>query len=122
MSASRHVPAGRSFVPPGWTPSRAMADDAAMVRRLARVAMLLAAAALWNCKSMPAGPSPSPGPSNGDASVRVLFIGNSLTDANNLPAMVESLSNHESATRTSTASVVFGGFSLEDHWNEGSAL
>jgi hypothetical protein len=53
--------------------------------------------------------------------VRVLFIGNSLTEANGLPAMVEALSRQGGGPPISTASVVSGGFSLEDHWNEGTA-
>src|SRR5262249_13432392 len=68
----------------------------------------------------PSGAATTPGGDN--AATRVLFIGNSLTEANNLPAMVETLSNQGSATRVATRSVVFGGYSLEDHWNQGSAL
>jgi hypothetical protein len=50
----------------------------------------------------------------------VLFVGNSLTQANDLPAMVETLSRHAGAP-IRTASVAFGGYSLEDHWNLGTA-
>jgi hypothetical protein len=50
----------------------------------------------------------------------VLFIGNSLTEGNGLPAMVQSLARQAGQPLTVEA-VVFGGFSLEDHWNEGSA-
>jgi hypothetical protein len=35
--------------------------------------------------------------------------------------MVETLSRQGGGTPFSTASVVFGGFSLEDHWNQGTA-
>jgi len=63
--------------------------------------------------------TPTPGTGGGP---RVLFIGNSLTEANQLPSMVESLCNQPGGAQVTTASVVFGGFSLEDHWNEGSAL
>jgi len=74
-----------------------------------------------------AGPSPA-APSQADASQRsdqvggrrVLFIGNSLTEANGLTAMVETLSR-QSGAPLSTASVVFSGFSLEDHWKQGTA-
>ena len=52
---------------------------------------------------------------------RVLFIGNSLTEANGLPEMVEMLSRQNEGTRISATSVVVGGFSLEDHWNQGTA-
>jgi hypothetical protein len=54
------------------------------------------------------------------ASLRVLFVGNSLTQTNDLPAQVARLaaaSKRAFAYRT----VVFGGFNLEDQWNEGEA-
>jgi hypothetical protein len=51
---------------------------------------------------------------------RVLFIGNSLTSANDLPALVESMSTSAGAPLR-CEKVAFDGFSLEDHWNEGSA-
>lgn len=56
-----------------------------------------------------------------DADVQVLFVGNSLTGANDLPAMVQVLSE---ATGESFAArgVLRPDFSLEDHWNEGTAL
>jgi len=54
--------------------------------------------------------------------LRILFIGNSLTAANNLPAVVEALARAEGAGRIETRSVVFPDHSLEDHWNRGDAL
>jgi hypothetical protein len=53
--------------------------------------------------------------------LRVLFVGNSLTDYNDLPAMVEALAQAAGQKRTAFKAVVFGGFSLEDHWNQGDA-
>jgi hypothetical protein len=50
----------------------------------------------------------------------VLFVGNSLTTANNLPGLVEAMSSSVGAPIRCEA-VTFDGFSLEDHWNEGSA-
>ena len=47
-----------------------------------------------------------------DAQLRVLFIGNSLTAANELPNVVSTLSGGRIAYRT----VAPGGVSLEDHW------
>jgi len=44
--------------------------------------------------------------------LRVLFVGNSLTAANDLPAVVASLGHGAIAYRT----VAPGGVSLEDHW------
>ena len=62
---------------------------------------------------------------NGAASVRVLrilFIGNSLTAANGLPAMVEALSRAKgAATVVDATAVTTNNFSLEDHWNQGPA-
>ena len=52
---------------------------------------------------------------------RVLFIGNSLTYSNNLPAIVEALAAASGQKRLVYRAVVFGGFSLEDHWNQGDA-
>ena len=86
------------------------------------VSVLLAAAVVTSCSASSVAPSPSDTtPGTGTPGSRVLFIGNSLTEANGLPAMVETLSRQSGATPISTASVVFGGFNLEDHWNEGTA-
>src|SRR5689334_3624553 len=52
--------------------------------------------------------------------VKMLFIGNSLTQANNLPAMVSDLMRGAGQTVTCDM-VAFGGFSLEDHWQQGDA-
>src|SRR3954470_7418782 len=83
--------------------------------------VMVAAAVVTSCSSSIA-PSPIDAPRGGDpVNGRVLFIGNSLTEANGLPAMVETLSRQGAGTPISTASVVFGGFSLEDHWIQGTA-
>src|SRR4051794_12129058 len=52
------------------------------------------------------------GSARGAATLRVLFVGNSLTAANDLPAVVASLSRGGIVYRT----VAPGGVSLEDHW------
>jgi len=52
--------------------------------------------------------------------VNALFIGNSLTAANDLPAMVGRLAAAAHRPFRYRA-VVFGGYSLEDHWNQGDA-
>lgn len=90
--------------------------------RNSAIALLLAAAVVTSCNSSAVAPSETntPRPSE-PGEGRVLFIGNSLTEANGLPALVESLSQHAGGTPITTASVVFGGFSLEDHWNQGTA-
>lgn len=55
------------------------------------------------------------------ASIRVLFIGNSLTGANDLPGQVRAIAQAAGAGPTETAAVVRPGFSLEDHWTDGVA-
>jgi hypothetical protein len=52
---------------------------------------------------------------------RVLFIGNSLTYYNDMPSMFEALVEATGHTRPTVRRVVSGGFSLEDHWNQGEA-
>ena len=60
-------------------------------------------------------------PSRSGDELRVLFIGNSLTAANELPRMIEALAVSLPARRLSYGTVVESGFSLEDHWNAGRA-
>ena len=90
--------------------------------RNAIVGVVLAATFVTSCSSSSVVPSQAetPGARESDGG-RVLFIGNSLTEANGLPAMVGTLSRQGGRTPISTDSVVFGGFSLEDHWNQGTA-
>ena len=58
--------------------------------------------------------------SAGDETLRVLFVGNSLTATNDLPRIVAALA--QAGGRSLEArSVTFGGFNLEDHWNAGLA-
>ena len=81
---------------------------------------LLIALAALGCagRPSPSGASASPAPAVGVP--RVLFVGNSLTEGNALPAMVEALARAAGQPLTAEA-VTFGGFSLEDHWNQGDA-
>jgi hypothetical protein len=51
---------------------------------------------------------------------RVLFIGNSLTAANDLPAMVAALAKANGEPIV-TRTVAIPNYSLEDHWNRGDA-
>lgn len=53
--------------------------------------------------------------------LRVLFIGNSLTAFNDLPRLVEQLTERGGRRIRSTA-ITRNDFSLEDHWDEGDAL
>lgn len=52
---------------------------------------------------------------------RVLFIGNSLTYANNLPAMIEALVTASGSEMTSRM-IAFPDFGLEEHWHDGRAM
>jgi len=55
------------------------------------------------------------------AAIAVLFIGNSLTSANDLPHLVQQIARAAGVSMT-VASVTKPNFSLEDHWNDGEAL
>jgi hypothetical protein len=55
-----------------------------------------------------------------DAALRILFIGNSLTAANDLPGKVEAL-GRAAGVEMQCAAVAKPNFSLEDHWNDGEA-
>lgn len=62
-----------------------------------------------------------PPPEDG-AAIRVLFIGNSLTYANDLPGLVAAVARAVGGPPISTRTVGFPNYSLEDHWNRGNAL
>jgi hypothetical protein len=51
---------------------------------------------------------------------RILFVGNSLTYGNDLPALVQALAAARKRSLL-TEAVTLGGASLEDHWNDGKA-
>ncbi len=70
------------------------------------------AAALLGCVSS-AGAADAP-------PVRVLFVGNSLTEWNDLPGRVAGLAA-ATGRQLEYEAITFGGFSLEDHWNQGDA-
>jgi hypothetical protein len=61
----------------------------------------------------PAGPAEAP--------PRVLFIGNSLTYANDLPAMMKVVAQRAGVPVPETEMVAFPDFALEDHWAEGTS-
>jgi hypothetical protein len=52
---------------------------------------------------------------------RVLLVGNSLTLANGLGAMIEALGRAVGDPPIETRTVAAGGYSLEDHWKHGEA-
>lgn len=81
-------------------------------------AFALSCLVLAACGLGPAGPG---GRSAGDADVAVLFIGNSLTAANDLPYMLEELLEMGGIEDAVVEAVAFGNFGLEDHWARGDA-
>lgn len=88
-----------------------------------RFALLVASVAAA-CSVSPSGAGDTPEQERPPSSLAgdVLFIGNSLTAANELPGMVQSLADSAGDARLTTAAVTLGGAALEDHWAEGSAL
>jgi hypothetical protein len=81
-----------------------------MINRL--LAAALSALVLGTCSSA--------GAQTGNAPMRVLFVGNSLTATNDLPGRVAALAAAGGRT-LEYREVTFGGFSLEDHWNQDDA-
>jgi hypothetical protein len=76
---------------------------------------LTLALAFASCGSAASDPPP-------DGDLRVLFIGNSLTEANDLPRMVANIASGAGMAGVFAEAVNFGGASLEDQWNHGDAL
>lgn len=56
----------------------------------------------------------------GPQSLRVLFVGNSLTATNDLPSQVAALAA-ATGRKLEYRTVAFGGYNLEDQWNNGEA-
>jgi hypothetical protein len=54
--------------------------------------------------------------------LRVLFVGNSLTATNDLPATVAAIARGVGHTAIDVEMVAPGGYALEDHWASGAAL
>jgi hypothetical protein len=78
-----------------------------------RLHFLLAAAALLSCAGS-TEPTPPPG------AVRVLFVGNSLTYTNDLPAMVRAIALAGGDTFFVKA-IAHPDWNLHDHWNDTEA-
>ena len=64
------------------------------------------------------GQAPTPLPAS--ATARVLFVGNSLTLTNDLPATVAALAK-AAGRQIQSETVAFNDFSLEEHWAQGEA-
>jgi hypothetical protein len=56
----------------------------------------------------------------GPKALRVLFVGNSLTATNDLPAVVAEIAR-QAGRRLEYRTIAPGGYALEDHWNQGDA-
>lgn len=52
------------------------------------------------------------------STLKILFVGNSLTYTNDLPQLVQEMGKHDSVSIEYTT-FLFPNYSLEDHWNEG---
>jgi hypothetical protein len=76
------------------------------------VSLLTLAMALGSCGSG----SPS-GVDDPTATMRVLFIGNSLTYANDLPYLVKTLADSAGVEKMYVETIAVPNYSLEDHWN-----
>lgn len=62
----------------------------------------------------------APGAGAPPTSLRVLFLGNSLTATNDLPAAAARIAAR-SGRRLEYRTIAPGGYALEDHWNQGEA-
>lgn len=90
-------------------------------RTALRSAAIALALALSACA---AAPPPGPAPLGRDARepLRVLFIGNSLTYTNDLPAVAAAMARATGQQRPPAfVTVALPNFSLEDHWRDGRA-
>jgi hypothetical protein len=54
----------------------------------------------------------------GDSAKSILFVGNSFTYTNNLPAIVERI-GRDSGVEIKTEMIAYANYALEDHWNDG---
>jgi hypothetical protein len=80
------------------------------MRRRSPLLLVLLALLTAGCAQVP--------PNNGHEPLRVLFVGNSLTHTNDLPAVVATLARGL-GTEIEYETIAPGGVSLEDHWNAG---
>jgi hypothetical protein len=86
------------------------------------IAVIAAFALLATATAAGGGAPPREDDSAARAPVRVLFIGNSLTAANDLPALVEAIAAAEGGPRFECRVVAAANYSLEDHWRQGDAV
>lgn len=85
-----------------------------LLRHLSLIALLTMQPSCGDSSTAPRSPDDLPS--------RILFIGNSLTYTNDLPEMVKAMAQAVGDDSLLIESVAFPNYSLEDHWNEGTAL
>ncbi len=95
------------------SPLSARGPSVRRTTRLLSTCLLLAAASACAAREPDAAPP-------GKAELRVLFVGNSLTEGNDLPHLVQAMAA-AGKVRLHVTAATAGGFSLEDHWNGGNA-
>jgi hypothetical protein len=81
-----------------------------------RIVGVIFVAATGACHRNQAGNAADP-----ENALRVLFIGNSLTQSNDLPAIVQALAAAGGQRPLAYRAIVVPGSSLEDQWNAGTA-
>ncbi|HKZ33079.1 MAG TPA: SGNH/GDSL hydrolase family protein [Vicinamibacteria bacterium] len=89
--------------------------------KVTQVAALIVSVATTSCggESSPESASPTVTLAPAPGGDRVLFVGNSLTEGNDLPLMVEALAR-EGRRPFAVEAVTYGGAALEDHWSRGT--
>src|SRR5262245_20644120 len=81
-----------------------------------RLLLAVSLSSLWGCASSKTlAPLPT-------EIHRILFIGNSLTYANDLPGIVQALADSAGPYPLVVETVALPDFALVDHWNQGAAL
>jgi hypothetical protein len=82
-----------------------------------RTHALLLTTALIACGNAATNPIVPPPPPPG-AGLKIVMLGNSLTDAWDIPGMIADLATRAGQPRPTVLAVTFANFSLEDHWNQ----
>jgi hypothetical protein len=88
------------------------------MQRLLTVFLLLLVAS----RAASAAENPAPKPNKPERPLKVLFIGNSYTAANNLPAMLAGLAEAGGGRKIEAAAELKGGATLEQHFKETKAI
>src|SRR5687768_2825792 len=86
------------------------------MQRWLKLSLVVAAA---GCNALP---TESQSPIRTGNVLRVLFVGNSLTYWNDLPAIVEALADSAKVKGLAWHMVAYPDFALEDHWAQGDAV